>query len=89
MIDIDSYIKENNLESKIKILLQIHDELIIEVDESCVDQEKNILKDILADVLEKRLNDKKWKELFIPDTAIEEVPIKSDLKIGDNLYELK
>ena len=89
MIDIDQYIKEHNLESKLKILLQIHDELIIEVDEDIVDQEKEILKNILAQVLEKRLNDKKWKDLFIPDTAIEEVPIKSDLKIGNNLYELK
>ena len=89
MIDIDQYIKEHNLESKLKILLQIHDELIIEVDEDIVDQEKEMLKNILAQVLEKRLNDKKWKDLFIPDTAIEEVPIKSDLKIGNNLYELK
>lgn len=89
MIDIDEYIKENNLEDKIKILLQIHDELIIEIDEELVDKEKDVLKDILANVLQKRLNDNKWKNLFIPGTAIEEVPIKSDLKIGDNLYELK
>ncbi|MDQ1281851.1 MAG: polymerase [Patescibacteria group bacterium] len=89
MIDIDKYIKENNLSEKVKILLQIHDELILEVDEECVDKEKNVLKNILENVLEKRLNDKKWKDLFITNTAIEEVFIKSDLKIGDNLYELK
>lgn len=89
MIDIDQYIKENNLENKIKILLQIHDELILEIDEDILDKEKNILKSILENVLEKRLNDKKWKDLFIPDTSMEEVALKSDLAIGDNLYELK
>ena len=89
MIDMDQYIKENNLEDKIKILLQIHDELIIEIDEEIADKEKDVLKDILAQVLQKRLDSKIWRDLFIADTAIEEVPIKSDLKIGDNLYELK
>lgn len=89
MIDMDQYIKENNLEDKIKILLQIHDELIIEIDEEIADKEKDVLKDILAQVLQKRLDSKIWRDLFIDDTAIEEVPIKSDLKIGDNLYELK
>lgn len=89
MIDIDQYIKENNLENKIKILLQIHDELILEIDEDILDKEKNILKSILENVLEKRLSDKKWKDLFIPDTSMEEVSLKSDLAIGDNLYELK
>jgi DNA polymerase-1 len=89
MIDIDQYIKENNLSEKVKILLQIHDELILEIDEDCIDKEKEILKKILENVLEKRINDKKWKDLFITDTATREVFIKSDLKIGNNLYDLK
>ncbi len=89
MIDISEYIKENNLSEKVKILLQIHDELILEIDEDIIDKEKNILKSILENVLEKRLEDKKWKDLFIKNTAIKEVFIKADLKIGDNLYELK
>ena len=89
MIDIDKYIKENKLSDKIKILLQIHDELILEVDEDIIDKEKYVLKNILEKVLEKRIEDPKWKSLFIENTAVKEVFLKSDLEIGDNLYELK
>ncbi|MBP9765671.1 MAG: hypothetical protein KBD12_00360 [Candidatus Pacebacteria bacterium] len=89
MIDIDQYIKENKLENKVKILLQIHDELILEVDESISEREKNIFKSILEEVLIKRIEDKKWKDLFVLDTAIKEIPMRSSLEIGDNLYELK
>lgn len=89
MIDMDEYIKENKLENKIKILLQIHDELILEIDEDIVEKEKVNLKNILENVLDKRLNDKNWKDLFIKDAEIDKVKLKSDLSIGDNLYELK
>jgi hypothetical protein len=35
------------------------------------------------------LEDKEWRELMLNDTKVEDVPIKADMKIGDNLYELK
>ena len=89
MIDIDEYIFKNNLEKEIKILLQIHDELILEIDKDIVDKEKDIIKNIMENVLVKRLADKDWQDMILPDTAIEKVPIRSDSKIGDNLYELK
>jgi DNA polymerase-1 len=89
MIDIDEYIVKNNLENKMKILLQIHDELILEIDKDIVDGEKNKIQDILKNVLSKRYNEEKWKDMFLQDTAVEQVPIRSDSKVGDNLYELK
>jgi DNA polymerase-1 len=89
MIDIDEYIVKNNLGNKMKILLQIHDELILEIDEDIVDEEKNKIQDILKNVLSKRYHQEKWKDMFLQDTAVEQVPIRSDSKVGDNLYELK
>lgn len=54
MIDVDEYIKENNLEKKLSILLQIHDELIFEVKDEIKEKvEKDLIK-ILENVLKKR-----------------------------------
>jgi DNA polymerase-1 len=89
MIDIDEYIAKNNLENKIKILLQIHDELILEIDQEIVNKEKDNIKNILESVLSNRYHDKDWQDMFLSDTAIEKVSIRCDSKIGDNLYELK
>ena len=89
MIDIDEYIVKNNLESKVKILLQIHDELILEIDKNIIEKEKVLIQNILESVLIKRYNDEKWKDMFLSDTAMDKVLIKSDSNMGDNLYELK
>lgn len=89
MIDIDEYIESNNLSSQIKILLQIHDELVLEINENIIDAEAPKLRSILENVINKRLEDKEWRELMLNDTKVEDVPIKADMKIGDNLYELK
>lgn len=89
MIDVDEYITKNKLENKIKILLQIHDELILEIDEDIIEKERINIKDILENVLKKRIKDEKWKDLFLVDTAVGQVPIRTDSKIGNNLYELK
>lgn len=89
MIDINEYIESNNLSSQIKILLQIHDELVLEINENIIDAEAPKLRSILENVINKRLEDKEWRELMLNDTKVEDVPIKADMKIGDNLYELK
>ncbi|MEI6352844.1 MAG: DNA polymerase, partial [Candidatus Nomurabacteria bacterium] len=89
MIDVDEYIVKNKLEKEIQILLQIHDELILEIDEKISDREKENIKNILENVLIKRLKEKDWDEMYLENTAIKEVVIKADSKVGNNLYELK
>ena len=54
MLDTFSYIKENNLKGKVDLLLQIHDELIFEIDEDIKDTIAATLADILENVLKKR-----------------------------------
>lgn len=47
MIDIDNKIKELKIQDKVKMILQIHDELIFEVDESFAKQAEVIIKEIM------------------------------------------
>jgi len=54
MIDATAYIKEKNLDGKVSLLLQIHDELIFEIDESLGDDVADDLVVILEAVLKKR-----------------------------------
>ncbi len=52
MIDADAYIRENKLDEKVQLLLQIHDELVFEID---ADIEKSVTKELLS-ILERVLS---------------------------------
>ena len=54
LIDAGDYIKKNKLEDKVKILLQIHDELVFEITEDVAEQIATDLAHILEQVLAKR-----------------------------------
>lgn len=54
MIDVTSYFKEKKLTGKADLLLQIHDELIFEIDEACGAEVATDLAKILENVLKKR-----------------------------------
>jgi DNA polymerase-1 len=54
MIDTDAYIEEHNLESRVSLLVQIHDELVFEVDETIKDEIQENIVSILQNVLSKR-----------------------------------
>ncbi len=89
MIDIDEYIKKNNLEKDIKILLQIHDELVLEIKEELVEKEIKNLQNIFENVLSKRYKDKDWENMFLESVAVEDIPLKTEAKSGNTLYDLK
>jgi DNA polymerase-1 len=52
MVEIDKYLVENKLESKIKLILQIHDEVIYEVDKEKVDEHAPKIKQIMEDIID-------------------------------------
>ncbi len=54
MLDASDYIKENHLEKKVSLLLQIHDELVFEIDEEMGQDVADALENILQNVLKKR-----------------------------------
>ncbi len=71
MIDTFDYVKENKLEDKVKLVLQIHDEIIFEVDEDIAEKVGNKLKKVLEEVLSKR--------------KISELPLVASTSVGKNL----
>lgn len=54
MIDADAYLQEHNLLDKAKLLLQIHDELVFEVDEAICHEVSAGIVTVLESVLKKR-----------------------------------
>ncbi len=74
MIDADAYIKENKLEKKVKLLLQIHDELVFELDEDIKSDVANSITATLEKVLSKR--------------GLSDLPLVVSSSLGPNLKSL-
>lgn len=71
MLDAYEYINENKLEGKVSLLLQIHDELIFEIDEDLAENVANDLVAILENVLKKR--------------NLSDLPLVASKSLGKNL----
>lgn len=71
MVDTDKYIKDNGLEKSVKLVLQIHDEIIFEVEEKVSEEVSQKFKEILEDVLKKR--------------KLSDLPLVASVSCGDNL----
>ena len=74
MVKIDQYIKDNKLEEKIKLILQIHDEVIYEVDKKVVDKHAPEIKKIMESIL----SQEKTKG----------IKLVADYEVGDNWKEV-
>ena len=61
---------------KARLLLQVHDELVLEVKEDKIEQVAKIVKDVMEGVLDQPI----FKEV----KSIFKIPLKVDIKIGDN-----
>jgi len=75
MVQVDDYIKKNKLEKEVRMLLQVHDELVFEVKEKVLDKVIPELKKIMQEVFEGH------------DTK--GVPILVDVKVGENWRDLE
>ena len=71
MVDTDKYIKDNGLEKSVKLVLQIHDEIIFEAEEKVSEEVSQKFKEILEDVLKKR--------------KLSDLPLVASVSCGDNL----
>lgn len=74
----DERMEKEGLDNKVFPILQIHDELIYEIEESVADKASKIIKDTMEHVLENSFI--KYKP---------EVPLEVNFAIGDNWGELK
>ncbi len=75
MARIDSYITKEKLETKARMLLQVHDELIFEVSEKIIDSFCDTIKNIMQDVL--------------PQEQTKGVPILANCNIGKSWGEME
>lgn len=74
MIDADAYIKEKNLQDKVKLSLQIHDELVFELDANLAESVADDLVVVLENVLKKR--------------NLSNLPLVASRSLGANLQAL-
>lgn len=77
MIEVYDYLKENKLWDDAKMLLQVHDELVFEIDEKKIDEVVPAIKKIMEGVLQS-----KGKE----DS---DVPLLAEVKIGNNWQDME
>jgi len=75
MIEIDKYITENKLDNDVKMLLQVHDELVFEIKEDRLNKIVPELVKIMGNVFAGK------------DTK--GVPILTDVKVGDNWKDMR
>jgi DNA polymerase-1 len=74
ILDADEYIKEKKLEDKVKLVMQIHDELVFEIDKNIAEDVANGLVDVLQSVLSKR--------------KLTQLPLIVSKSLGANLHAL-
>ena len=70
MIDVDKYLEKENLKSNVKILAQVHDELIYEISDSVLKKVIPEIEKIMEGVLENSDLDKKFKTVPLKTTGI-------------------
>ena len=75
MIRVQKYLKENKLEDKVHLLMQVHDEIVFEAKE-------DIAEKIVPDI-------KKIMENIILPKDIYDIVIAAEAKIGDNWQDMK
>jgi len=79
MIDVSNFISKNKLDNQVKILAQVHDELVLEVDEKILKKVGPQIQDIMESVLDTHKPEKKYSH----------VPLKVGMSAGNNWGELK
>lgn len=81
MVDIERVLESKNLKDKVKMVLQVHDELLFEVNEGAIEVAIPLIRDTMETVLERH------KELLLERYEIPPTPVS--VKMGKNWGELK
>ncbi len=75
MVRIDEFLVKENLDKKVQMTLQVHDELVFEIDENIIDDIAPKIKNIM--------------ETLVPEKRTLGVIMKADVSVGDNWMEMK
>lgn len=79
MAQVNDYLEKNTLKADVKILAQVHDELIYEIKKTAIDKVIHEIEKIMEGVLKNSHLDKKFKQ----------VPLEVNGVVGKNWSELK
>jgi DNA polymerase-1 len=71
-------LKSSNISSQVQLVLQIHDELVFEIEESVVGEAEKIIRKAMSEVLSRS-----WKKIQT------DIPLVSSFGFGNNLGEVK
>ncbi len=75
MVEADALIEKNGWREKVRLLLQVHDELVYEVDEKEAETIARTLRDVMEGVVDTKL--------------LSDVPIVAEIALGPNWGEVK
>jgi len=89
LLDTDEFLKKEKLTEQVKIVLQVYDELIFEVDKKISSEIKERLQKVVKEVLKSRLSKKAWTEMMLKNTSVEKVPLKVEGGVGKNMAQVK
>ncbi len=75
MVKIDEFLVKEKLDEKVRLMLQVHDELVYEADEKLVREIDPKIKNIM--------------ETLVPKTETKGIVMKADASVGENWKEMK
>ncbi len=75
MVKIDEYLMKEKLDTKVRLMLQVHDELVFEADEKVIDAVAPHIKKIM--------------ETLVPSEKTKGIVMKADVSIGENWKEME
>ena len=81
LVDVSNAIKKAKMEKEAKLLLQIHDEIVLEVKNEYINKVSNIVKDAMESILEK------YSDMEVVKSA--HIPLTVSIKEGNTLGGLK
>ncbi|PIR37250.1 MAG: hypothetical protein COV34_03450 [Candidatus Zambryskibacteria bacterium CG10_big_fil_rev_8_21_14_0_10_42_12] len=74
-VQVDTELQKRNMKDKVKLILQVHDEIIYEVDDDVIDEIHPVIKEIMESVVEKQ--------------KLKGVPILTESEVAQNWGEMK
>lgn len=75
MVKVDEYLVKEKLTEKVKLIINVHDELVYEIEEKLVDEVSPKIKNIM--------------ETLVPKNEIKGIVMKTDVSVGDDWKEME
>lgn len=75
MVQVDEWIRKEKLQNRVSLILQVHDELVYEVEDAVLPKAQKKIQEIM--------------ERVVPEELMKKVPLLTEASVGDNWGEMK